>query len=347
MTAVAVGLVAIAAFKLAKKVIDGRRLDSFLACFSCCALICFHWLFYVPPLLMTFGGVVAFANWFLVKRLVTARHTRLIDDDDGQVESGAGYLLSPSKSSSETETATQTHGDYIEHYKTLPSMRTGAIMIAIWLVVLLLSFAAQSAAPNTTAGNMIRVFCTFYITGSIIFGGGPVVVPLLYSYVVEPGWMSAAEFALGFALINIAPGPNFNFAAYCSGISLLRLLALDPAIHSHALIVGCVVLGSFLGYFAIFWPGLMLKVSLLPYWSAMRQKEWVQAILSGLASSAVGLVFASIYLTWKTVPAPELNNIYIVVAISTFVSVEYLRMAPLLTVVLACAAVLVQAQFIH
>ena len=59
-----------------------------------------------------------------------------------------------------------------------------------------------------------------YLAGTIIFGGGPVVIPLLRSYVVGPGWVSGRDFLLGLAMIQAWPGPNFNFAVYLGALAL-------------------------------------------------------------------------------------------------------------------------------
>jgi chromate transport protein ChrA len=61
-----------------------------------------------------------------------------------------------------------------------------------------------------------------YLAGTIIFGGGPVVIPLLKVYVVDPGWVSSRDFLLGLAIIQAFPGPNFSFAIYLGGLALQR-----------------------------------------------------------------------------------------------------------------------------
>lgn len=86
-----------------------------------------------------------------------------------------------------------------------------------------------------------------YLAGTIIFGCGPVVIPLLREYVVEPGWVSPRDFLIGLAIIQAFPGPNFNFAVY------LGALALLGTGHFNAL-------GAFLGFMGIFVPGISLAV---------------------------------------------------------------------------------------
>lgn len=77
-----------------------------------------------------------------------------------------------------------------------------------------------------------------YLAGTIIFGGRPVVIPLLREYVVEPGWVSTRDFLIGLAIIQAFPGPNFNFAVYLGALAILG----TP--HS-------TVLGAFISYMGI------------------------------------------------------------------------------------------------
>lgn len=66
---------------------------------------------------------------------------------------------------------------------------------------------------------LYRLFANMYLAGTIIFGGGPVVIPLLREYVVAEGWVSPRDFLIGLALIQGFPGPNFNFAVYLGGLT--------------------------------------------------------------------------------------------------------------------------------
>ena len=61
-----------------------------------------------------------------------------------------------------------------------------------------------------------------YLAGTIIFGGGPVVIPLLREYIVSEGWVSPRDFLIGLALIQGFPGPNFNFAVYLGGLTAIN-----------------------------------------------------------------------------------------------------------------------------
>ncbi|KAL5344273.1 hypothetical protein ACLOAV_010777 [Pseudogymnoascus australis] len=112
-------------------------------------------------------------------------------------------------------------------------------------------------APSMPPLLVLDLFANMYLAGTIIFGGGPVVIPLLRSYVVDPGWVSSRDFLLGLAIIQAFPGPNFNFDIYLSGLTLQR--SQFPT-----------VFGAFLGFLGIFLPGITLAVAVQSFWRVLR-----------------------------------------------------------------------------
>ncbi|TPX49161.1 hypothetical protein SeMB42_g02717 [Synchytrium endobioticum] len=96
------------------------------------------------------------------------------------------------------------------------SWAVGLGLFAAWAGLLVAAVVCRHA----TDVRALHVWGTFYFTGSIIFGGGPVMIPLLQSYVVGPGWLTDREYLIGLAAINALPGPLFNFAAYCGALAL-------------------------------------------------------------------------------------------------------------------------------
>ena len=117
------------------------------------------------------------------------------------------------------------------------------------------------------------------IAGTIICGGGPVVIPLLRGYTVDPGWVNSRDFLLGFAILQAFPGPNFAFAAYLGFL----------AVPSNR------VLGAVLGYLGIFTPGILLKLALLPLYKTWRNYAIAKSALRGLNAAAVGLIFTAVW----------------------------------------------------
>ncbi|PWY97654.1 hypothetical protein BCV70DRAFT_202706 [Testicularia cyperi] len=154
--------------------------------------------------------------------------------------------------------------------------------LALMLGALFLAFVITVVVVRSelkTPPRALDFFTNMVIAGVIIFGGGPVVIPLLRGYTVENGWVESRDFLLGFAILQAFPGPNFNFAAYLGVLSL----------------PGNPVLGAFLGWLGIFFPGILLKLSLLPIYNTWRKHAVAISILRGLNAAATGLVYTAVW----------------------------------------------------
>lgn len=125
-----------------------------------------------------------------------------------------------------------------------------------------------------------------FLAGSIIFGGGPVLIPLMRDYVVQPGWVTPRDFLIGLAIIQVFPGPNFNFAVYLGVLSMMGT--------SYS-----VILGAFLGFMGIFVPGLAVAIGFMGFWSVLRSKPFVISLLRGVNCTAIGLIFTAVYRIWQ------------------------------------------------
>lgn len=134
--------------------------------------------------------------------------------------------------------------------------------------------------------RLFDLFTNMYLAGTVIFGGGPVVIPLLREYVVEPGWVSSRDFLIGLAIIQAFPGPNFNFAVF-----LGALAAASTKFPT--------VLGAFLAFVGIFFPGITLAVGFQSLWRVLRKYPVTTSALRGMNSAAVGLVFTAVYRLWE------------------------------------------------
>lgn len=132
----------------------------------------------------------------------------------------------------------------------------------------------------------LDLFANMYLAGTVIFGGGPVVIPLLRSYVVDPGWVSSRDFLIGLALIQAFPGPNFNFAVFLGSLAMRH--ARFPS-----------VLGALMSFVGIFLPGITLAVAVQSFWRVLRRRKWVVDLLRGINATAVGLVFTAVYRLWE------------------------------------------------
>ncbi|KAG8988245.1 hypothetical protein FRB90_002869 [Tulasnella sp. 427] len=133
---------------------------------------------------------------------------------------------------------------------------------------------------------LLKLFTNMYLAGAIIFGGGPVVIPLLREYVVTEGWVSSRDFLLGLAVIQALPGPNFNFSVY-----LASLTAKNAGLPTAA--------GALLGWVAIFLPGLALATAASSLFPLIRKYKPITSLLRGVNLGAVGLVWTAVYRLWE------------------------------------------------
>lgn len=122
----------------------------------------------------------------------------------------------------------------------------------------------------------VAIVDSFYRAGSLVFGGGHVVLPLLESETLANGWLSREEFLTGYGATQAVPGPLFTFAAY-----------LGMMING--------VAGAIVATIAIFLPGFLLIVGALPFWNGMRRNAKLQGMLTGMNAAVVGILFAALY----------------------------------------------------
>jgi len=151
-------------------------------------------------------------------------------------------------------------------------------VVALTLFVLLL--AALPVLANTQGNQALRLFDAFYRSGSLVFGGGHVVLPLLRAEVVPSGWVSDGAFMSGYGLAQAMPGPLFSFAAYLGAAS-------GPEPHGW--------LGGALAIVAIYLPSFLLVIGILPFWEGLRGGESTRSALRGINASVVGLLLAALF----------------------------------------------------
>jgi chromate transporter len=126
----------------------------------------------------------------------------------------------------------------------------------------------------------LKLFDSFYRVGSLVFGGGHVVLPLLKQEVVSSGWVSNESFLAGYGVAQTIPGPLFAFAAFLGAASSL---------YPHGWIGGLLALVS------VFLPSFLLVLGVYPFWEKFRQNKFLQNALSGINASVVGLLLAAFY----------------------------------------------------
>ncbi|KAI8817086.1 chromate transporter-domain-containing protein [Fimicolochytrium jonesii] len=257
LASTAVALVALAAYNLANK-LCGDHVTKIICVVAAGVTINFTTVPWVIPALMVAGGLVSYAAH--LHGQYTRRHVHITDSTSVAIPAEEEPEISFSL-----------------------SWKGGIAVLLVWLSLFLGAILLRSLVETRSW----QVLGTFYYVGSIIFGGGPVVIPLLYNYIVTPGWASSSDFLLGLAIINAMPGPNFNFAAYC-GALILRPYGLPLSI-----------LGALLAWLGIFLPGLLIKTGVLPLWRTYRGFPTAQIFFRGANAAAVGLVFTATYLLWE------------------------------------------------
>ncbi len=139
----------------------------------------------------------------------------------------------------------------------------------------------QALTPENLSAPL-EVFGSFYRAGSLVFGGGHVVLPLLQELVVAPGWVTNAEFVAGYGAAQAVPGPLFTFSAYLG-------TTLD---------VGSGPTGWAGGLFAlaaIFLPSFLLVIGVAPFWERLRNRPGFSDALRGINAAVVGLLLAALY----------------------------------------------------
>ena len=152
-----------------------------------------------------------------------------------------------------------------------------------YFIGILLFFAALGAVVNQTSpfSLPIRLFENFYRNGILIFGGGQVLVPLMYTEFVEvKHYLTNSEFLSGYALQQALPGPTFSFTSFLGGISMGN---------KGGSIVGQVA-GSVVAVIGINSPGLILILFIVPFWNDLRKITRIKNSLSGINAVAVGFM---------------------------------------------------------
>ena len=153
--------------------------------------------------------------------------------------------------------------------------------VAIGSLVLFFALLALLPLLASTSGNQaLTYFDAFYRAGSLVFGGGHVVLPLLQAEVVPPGWVSDDAFLAGYGAAQAVPGPLFTFAAYLGAV-------MGPQPNGWTGAALCLV--------AIFLPSFLLIVGALPFWEQLRSRPDAQAALRGVNAAVVGILLAALY----------------------------------------------------
>jgi chromate transporter len=170
----------------------------------------------------------------------------------------------------------------------------------LWLGVLV----AAAVLGHYTRWLPVRLFENFYRNGSLVFGGGQVLAPLLFAEFVEfKRYLTAPEFLSGLGLVQAMPGPNFSFASYIGTLAMRRE---DAGVSGQ-------LLGSLVATAGIFLPGTFLIFFLIRFWDQLKQYRVVKASLEGINAVSAGLVWAATFLLYHPLPDTPINLVLIAI----------------------------------
>jgi chromate transporter len=194
------------------------------------------------------------------------------------------------------------------------------VAIGAWIVFFVL-LSGLPLVATLADSQALDIVDAFYRSGSLVFGGGHVVLPLLEREVVGPGWVTQDDFLAGYGAAQAVPGPLFTFSSY-----LGTVMEPEPA----------GVAGGFLALGAIFLPSFLLIAGGIPVWTVLRSRPAFQSALRGINAAVVGLLVAALdNPVWTSGVLDEED---FAIAITAFGLLAFWKLPPWLVVVFAAAA---------
>jgi chromate transporter len=184
-----------------------------------------------------------------------------------------------------------------------------------YFIGILLFFAALGAIINQTSpfSLPIRLFENFYRNGILIFGGGQVMVPLMYTEFVEvKHYLSSSEFLSGYALQQALPGPTFSFTSFLGGITL----------GNKGYGIGGQIIGSIVAVIGVNTPGLILILFIVPFWEDLKKITRIKNSLNGINAVAVGFMATALILLVRPFGG---NWLAYVLMLATFLLLHFTR----------------------
>ncbi len=185
-----------------------------------------------------------------------------------------------------------------------------------YFIVYAAIFISVAVLGGVTRSLPVRLLENFYRNGSLIFGGGQVLVPVLYTEFVEfkrKRYLTSEEFLSGYAVVQALPGPVFSFASYVGGL----------AMRHHG--PWGIVLGSVVAAVGINLPGILMIFFLIQFWEQLKRYRGVRASLEGINAASAGLVLAAAFLLFQPIAAEPHNWAIIVV---TFCLLMFTKIPP-------------------
>ncbi|SFH56693.1 chromate transporter [Tindallia magadiensis] len=171
-----------------------------------------------------------------------------------------------------------------------------------WIYLIIFSIFAVGGIIATFIwdNRTLHLFESFYRYGYLVIGGGQVVIPLMYSELVEvKQYMTSQEFLTGFGLVQGLPGPMFSFSAYAGGMAARGGSVLTQ------------ILGAIVGGIAIFLPGVLLIYFIYPIWENLKKIKGIKVSLKGITAVAGGLITVAAVILMQS-SGFEMDNMIVV-----------------------------------
>ncbi len=176
-----------------------------------------------------------------------------------------------------------------------------------WLIVLFFGVLLISALVGNISGSKpVLLFENSYQYGSIVFGGGNVLIPMMYKqYVTFKGYLDANDFILGVGFLQSIPGPVFSISTFVNGMAMQEYGLSGQ------------ILGCILGTIGIFLPGTLLSFFFFPIWEDIKRMPLVRKAIDGIKAVSAGLVLAAACLLFQEVPYEPLNWLVMLITMAT------------------------------
>ncbi|KAF4969813.1 hypothetical protein FSARC_3038 [Fusarium sarcochroum] len=343
LNAATVGIIALAAVELSEKAITDKATRLILSV-TAAAGILYNALWYFPALIVAAGcALIVYDHRWLHRpaRALKKAFSRVKRRQPAEVENIQSAENGPAREVSTPDIPLRDQDDHNaresepriipQEYRLNFSWKSGTIVIATFLLTFIVVLVLRGTLSEPPL--LYKLFANLYLAGTIIFGGGPVVIPLLREYVVAEGWVSPRDFLIGLAIAQAFPGPNFNFAVFLGGLTAIN--GGYPAI-----------VGALIAFFGIFVPGMVLVQGTMGVWGILRSRRWVKSGVRGINAGAVGLIYTAVYRIWQVGYIDQGfqsgksladDPWWVVVTATAFVGGRYFGLAPPLAILLGAS----------
>ncbi|KAF3909994.1 hypothetical protein ABW20_dc0110690 [Dactylellina cionopaga] len=350
LNAATVGIIALAAVQLSEKAITDQFTRALVFIGGAVGML-YTAMWFFPSLMMAAGvaTVIWDKKWLhqLVKFMKPKKKDSetgdasqqdnveaVVHDDETKNTPGAVGLRRRDQeailpiSSEQSPTPAESPAAGAAPEKKLLTWRRGTLIIAAFFITFIVIMVLRGTL--TAPPLPYSLFANLYLAGTIIFGGGPVVIPLLRQYIVAEGWVSSRDFLLGLALIQAFPGPNFNFAVYLGSLAVVKSGAPKEV-------------GAMLGFLGMFAPGMILAAGVMGLWRAIRRRRWAISFLRGVNALATGLVYTAVYRLYQNGVIDEdhssgsalgVDPFWVAVTATSFVGGRWFGLGPFFAILL-------------